>query len=74
MVNTRQKKMNADYHAKANSLGARGGDMRGGFDAELNSYGQAGRVIGPVVRASGEISSDVHVIAKPVAEELALEH
>ena len=73
-VNTRQKKMNADYHAEAKSLDARGGDMHGGFDPELNSYGQAGRVIGPVVGAFGETSSDVHVIAKAVAEELALEH
>ena len=48
--------------------------MQGGFDAELNSYGQAGRVIGPVVGAFGEMSSDVHTIAKAVAEELALEH
>ena len=48
--------------------------MRGGFDAELNSYGQARRVIGPVVGAFGEMSSDVQVIANAVAEELALEH
>ena len=48
--------------------------MRGGFDAELNSYGQAGRVIGLVVEAFAEMPSDVHVIAKTVAEELALEH
>ena len=51
-----------------------GGDMRGGFDAELSSYGQAGRILGPVVGAFGEISSDVQVIANAVAEELALEH
>ena len=48
--------------------------MQDGFDAELNSYGQAGRVIGPVVGAFGEMPSGVHVIAKAVAEELALEH
>ena len=48
--------------------------MRDGFDAELNSYGQAGRVIGPVVGAFAEMPSDVHVIAKAVAEELALEN
>ena len=48
--------------------------MHGGFDPELNSYGQAGRVIGPVVGAFGEMSSDDHLIAKAVAEELALEH
>ena len=66
--------MNADYHAKAKSLDTRGGDMQDGFDAELNTYGQAGRVIGPVVGAFADMSSDVHVIAKAVAEELALEH
>ena len=48
--------------------------MRGGFDAELNTYGQAGRVIRPVVGGFAEIPSDVHVIAKAVAKELALEH
>ena len=73
-VNSRQNKVNADYHAKAKSLDTRGGDMQDGFDAELNTYGQAGRVIGPVVGAFAEMSSDVHVIAKAVAEELALEH
>ena len=55
-------------------LDARGCDTRGGFDAELNSCGQAGRVVRPVVGAFGEMPSDVHVIAKAVAEELALEH
>ena len=51
-----------------------GGGMREGFDAVLSFYGQAGRVIGPVVGAFGEMSSDVHMIANAVAEELALEH
>ena len=37
VVNTRQKKVNTDYDAKAKSLDARVGYMRGGFDAELNS-------------------------------------
>ena len=32
-VNSRQNKVNADYHAKAKSLDTRGGDMRDGFDA-----------------------------------------
>ena len=47
--------------------------MQDGFDAELNTYGQAGRVIWPVVGAFAEIPSDVQMIAKAVAEELALE-
>ena len=71
-VNSRQKKVNADYHAKAKSLDTRGGDMQDGFDAELNTYGQAGRVTGPVVGAFAVIPSDVHVIAKAVTEELTL--
>ena len=74
VVNTRQQKVNADYHTKAKSIDARVGDMRGGFDAELNSYGQAGWVIVPVVVAFGEMSSGVQVIANAVAEELALEN
>ena len=48
--------------------------MRDGLNEELSSYGQAGRVIGPVVGAFGEMSSEDQVIAKAVVEELALEH
>ena len=47
--------------------------MRGGIDAELSSYGQAGRAFGPVVGAFGAVFSDVHVLAKALAK-LALEH
>ena len=74
VVNARQMKVNLDYHTKAQSLDARGGGTHDGFDAELNSYGQAGKVVGPVMGAFGEMSSDVHAIADVVAEELALEH
>ena len=35
-----------DYHSRAKSLDERGGDTRDGFEAELNSYGQGGRVKG----------------------------
>ena len=56
------------------SLDARGGDTRDGFEAELNFYGQGGRVIGPVVGAFGEMSEDVKELANAVAEELAVEH
>jgi len=72
-VYTRQKKVNVDYHTKAESLDVREGDMCGGFEAELSSYGQARRVIGPVVGSFGEMSSDAHAIAKEVAGLLALE-
>merc|ERR1711966_446930 len=39
-----------------------------------NSYGQGGRVLGPVVGAFGEMSDDVKELANAVAEELAVEH
>ena len=48
------------------------GDTRDGFEAELNSYGQGGRVLGPVVGAFGEMSDDVKELANAVAEELSL--
>ena len=47
--------------------------MWGGFDAELNSYGQARRAIEPVEGTFGE-TPNVHAIVKAGAEELALEH
>jgi len=74
VVNARQKKVNTDYHSRAKSLDARGGDTRDGFEAELNSYGQGGRVLGPVVGAFGEMSDDVKELANAVAEKLAVEH
>ena len=40
----------------------------------LNSYGQGGRVLGPVVGAFEERSDDVKELANAVAEELAVEH
>ena len=49
VVNERQKKSQTDYHFRAKSLDARGGDTRDGFEAELNSYGQGGKLLGPVV-------------------------
>ena len=38
------------------------------------SYGQGGRVLGPVVGAFGEMSDDVKELANAVAEKLAVEH
>ena len=74
VVNARQKKVNTDYHSRAKSLDARGGDTRDGFEAEISSYGQGGRVLGPVVGAFGEMSEDVKELANAMAEELAVEH
>ena len=67
MVNARQKKVNTDYQCWAKSLDARGGDTRDGIEAELNSYGQGGTVLGPVVGAFGEMSEDVKELANAVA-------
>ena len=74
MVNARQERVNTDSHSRAKSLDVRGGDTRDGFKAELNSYGQVGRIMGPVVGAFGEISDDVKELADAVAEEFALEY
>ena len=57
----REKKANTDCHSRAKSLNARGGDKRDGFEAELSSYGQGGRVLEPVVGAFGEMSDDVNM-------------
>ena len=53
---------------------ARRGDTRDGFEAELNSYGQGGRVPGPVVGAFREMSDHVKEVANTVAAELVVEH
>ena len=75
VVNDRQRQVDKDYHHRAKELDAGfGGDSSDGFEAELNSYGKRGKVLGPVVGAYGEMSDDVYVIAEAVAEELATEH
>ena len=48
--------------------------MRDGFEAELSSYGQGGRVLGPFVWVFGDMSDDVKELANAVAEELAVEY
>jgi len=56
-ANARQVRNNQDYHKKAKDLGTRlGGNQRDGFDAELNTYGREGVVLGRVVGAFGEMS------------------
>ena len=54
-------------------LDARRDCTHDGFDTELGSYGQGGRVIGPVVEALGKMSDDVKEMANAVAEELTVE-
>jgi hypothetical protein len=51
-----------------------GCDESQGFKARLNSFGQNGVVLGPVIGAFGEMSGDVKHIADAVATELANEH
>ena len=75
VVNARQAKVNQDYHHRAKELDRGfGGDSSDGFDAELNSHGKRGEVLGLVVGAYGEASDAVYLIAEAVAEELATEH
>ena len=67
----KKKKGNTDHHSRAKSLDVRGGDTRDGLEAELSSYGQGGRVLGPVVGAFGEMSDDVKELASTLVEERA---
>ena len=74
-VNARQKRVNQDYHAKAQRLDEQYDcDENNGFKARLNSFGQDGRVLGLAIGAFGEMSSDVEHIAERIATELASEH
>jgi len=74
-VNARQKRVNQDYHSKAQRLDEQCGcNENNGFKARLNSFGQDGRVLGPVIGAFGEMSSGVEHIAEKIATELASEH
>ena len=67
--------MNLDYHAKARRLDEHYGcDESQGLKARLNSFGQNGVVLGPVIGVFGEMSDDVKHIADAVATELANEH
>ena len=68
MVNARQKKVNTDYHSRAKSLDARGGDTRDGFEAEFDSDRQGGRVISPIAGTFEEMSDDVKELASAVEE------
>jgi hypothetical protein len=74
-VNARQKRVNLDDHAKTRRLHEHYGcDGSQGFKARLNSFGNDGVVLGPVIGAFGEMSDDVKHIADAIATELANEH
>jgi len=74
-ANARQVRVNKDFHKKAKDLDIRlGGDQQDGFDAELNTFGQEGVVLGPVVGAFGEISTHVDFFANLIADALTAEH
>ena len=61
LVNSRQRKVNQDYHRRTRELdGGFDVDPSAGFDAELSSYDNKRRVLGAVVGAFGEISDDVY--------------
>ena len=73
--NARQVRVNQDYHKKAKDLDTRlGGDQQGGFDAELNTSGRDGVVLGPIVGAFGEMTSHVDLLADATADALTAEH
>ena len=74
-ANARQVRVNKDFHKKAKDLDIRlGGDQQDGFDAELNTFGQEGAVLGPVVGAFGEMSAHVDFLANVIEDALTAEH
>jgi len=74
-VNARQVHVNQDYHKKAKDLDTRlGGDQQSGFDAELNTFGRDGVVLGPIVGAFREMSTHVDLLADVIADALTAEH
>ena len=50
------------------------GDQRGGFDAELNTFGRDEVVLGPIVVAFGEMPSHVDLLADVIADALTAEN
>jgi hypothetical protein len=77
-VDKRQAQVNTDYHATALRLDSRlHGTLpgeRGPFTRTLFEYGAEGRVLGPVVGAFGEASSDLRSLRDLCAHELAAKH
>ena len=78
-VSKRQVQVNTDYHATARRLDSRLHDTlpseRGPFKRVLSEYGGAGgRVLGPVVGAFGEASSDLSLLRDLCASEMAQKH
>ena len=68
-------RVNQDYHKKAKDLDTRlGGDQQDGFDAELNTFGRDGVVLGPIIGAFGEMSSHVNLYADVISDTLTAEH
>ena len=75
-VSKRQLQVNSDYHATALRLDARlhgtPPGERGPFARTLYEYGgDGGRVLGPVVGAFGEASSDLGLLRDLCASEIA---
>ena len=78
VVETRQSKVNTDYHSSARRLDTRlhgtQSNERGPFVSTLFEYGIGGRVLGPVVGAFGEASSDLGRLRDLCAHALAAKH
>ena len=69
------KKYYQDNHKKAKDLNTRlGGNQQGGFDAELDTSGRDGIVLGPIVGAFGEMPSHVDLLSDAIANALTAEH
>ena len=70
--------MNTDYHLSARRLDTRlhstQSNERGPFVSTLFEYGIGGRVLGPVVGAFGEASSDLGSLHDLCAHALAAKH
>ena len=76
-VNIRQREVNDKYHARAKELDQRQGTpsgTAGPFENGLKEYGLNGQVIGPVMGAFAEMSSDVYSMVDLISSVLAEEH
>ncbi len=78
VVETRQLKVNTDFHTSARSLETRlhgtQSNERGPFVSTLFKLGIGGRFLGPVVSAFGEASADQGSLRDLCAHALAAKH
>ena len=78
VVNKKQSDVNKDYHDKAreldSSLITADPNREDGYEKELDTYGQEGMVVAPVLGAFGEMSEHVYDITDLAADLLAEKH